>query len=116
MVTEPRRDEVIRRVDGGKIINPMTISQGIIRTWFVYLLRCRTGELYTGCTNDVPRRVRAHDRGVASRFTRSRLPVILVYTERCSDRSSALRREAEIKRMSRGEKIVLIRSSTEGGP
>jgi putative endonuclease len=83
--------------------------------WFVYVLRCRTGDLYTGCTNDVAKRVRAHSRGLASRFTRSRLPVSLVYSERCSDRSLALKREAEIKRMSHNEKIVLIRSSTERG-
>jgi putative endonuclease len=81
--------------------------------WFVYVLECGKGELYTGCTNDVAKRVRAHGAGVASRYTRSRLPVSLVYSEKCTDRSSALRREAEIKRMSRSEKLVLIRSGKE---
>ena len=76
--------------------------------WFVYVLQCKTGELYTGCTNDVSRRLEAHNRGVASKFTRSRLPVTLIYRERCADRSSALRREAEIKGMRRGEKLALI--------
>jgi putative endonuclease len=76
--------------------------------WFVYVLRCGTGELYTGCTNDVAKRLAAHSRGVASKFTRSRLPVTLVYSQKCTDRSSALRREAEIKGMRRSEKLALI--------
>ena len=83
--------------------------------WFVYLLECRTEQLYTGCTNDVARRVGAHNRGVASKFTRSRLPVTLVYSEKCSDRSSALKREAQIRRMSRKEKLVLIGSGRRRG-
>ena len=78
--------------------------------WFVYVVRCKTGELYTGCTNDVRRRLKAHKKGVASKFTRSRLPVILVYREMCADRSSALRREAEIKGMRRSGKLALIES------
>ncbi len=76
--------------------------------WFVYMLRCRTGELYTGCTNDLARRVSEHNEGVASRFTRTRLPVNLVYRERCANRSGALKRELTIKRMTRRQKVALV--------
>ncbi len=82
-------------------------------SWFVYILRCRTGELYTGCTNDLVRRVAAHDGGVASKFTRSRLPVTLVYQERCVNRSSALKRELRIKRMTHKQKVRLVELGKE---
>jgi len=71
------------------------------------MVLCRTGELYTGCTSDLDRRMGQHNRGVASKFTRSRRPVTLVYKEPCKDRPAALKREYQIKRMSRAEKIVL---------
>lgn len=76
----------------------------------MYIIRCRTGELYTGCTVDLERRIDQHNEGKASKFTRSRRPVTLVYEEECADRSVALRRENEIKRMSRMAKISLLRS------
>ncbi len=68
-----------------------------LRPWFLYLLRCRDGSLYTGVTTDVPRRLRQHEHGKGGAYTRSRLPVRLLYQENHSDRSSALRREAQIK-------------------
>jgi predicted GIY-YIG superfamily endonuclease len=74
----------------------------------VYVLRCRTGQLYTGCTTDLERRVREHNSGTASRFTRSRLPVAVVYKEELRSRSDALKREHAIKAMSRHEKLLLI--------
>lgn len=77
--------------------------------WAVYVLRCRTGHLYTGCTTDVERRVREHNAGTGSKFTRSRLPVSLVYKEEAGSRSEALRRERAIKAMARGEKLRLVR-------
>lgn len=74
----------------------------------VYILRCKDGSLYTGCTNDLPRRLAAHQQGQGAKYTRSRLPVELVYQEPQPDRSNALRREAALKRLSRAEKLRLI--------
>jgi putative endonuclease len=82
--------------------------------WFVYILRCADGTFYTGITRDVGRRCRRHNEGTASRYTRSRRPVRLVYQERQPDQGSALRREAAIKAMSRGEKVALIRRARRG--
>ena len=78
-------------------------------TWKVYILRCGDETLYTGITNDLDRRLAAHDSGAASRYTRSRRPVELAWFEPSYDRSSALKREAKIKKMSRAEKLKLIR-------
>ena len=76
--------------------------------WLVYLLRCRDGSLYTGITNDLPKRLKVHAAGKASRYTRSRLPVTLAYTEPQPSRSRALKREAAIKKLSRRQKDILI--------
>ena len=77
--------------------------------WFVYIVRCRDGTLYTGITTDLLRRLQQHNAGKASRYTRCRLPVVLVYCERALTRSSALRREAALKALSKSEKEQLIR-------
>lgn len=76
--------------------------------WFVYMLRCRDGSLYTGCTDHVERRLAAHQSGKGAKYTRSRLPVELVYQEEAADRSAALRREAAIKKLTRKEKLELL--------
>lgn len=76
--------------------------------WTVYILRCGDGTLYTGCTNDLPRRVRQHQRGKAAAYTRSRLPVILVFYEPACDRSAASIREAALKRLRRRDKLRLV--------
>jgi putative endonuclease len=73
----------------------------------VYLLRCRDGSLYTGITNDLPRRLSAHEAGTGSAYTRSRRPLALAYREELSDRGAALKREAAIRRLSRAEKLAL---------
>lgn len=78
------------------------------RRWWVYLLRCRDGSLYAGVTNDLPRRLAMHAGGRASRYTRSRLPVVLVHRERAADRGAALRREAALKRLTRAQKLALV--------
>jgi predicted GIY-YIG superfamily endonuclease len=78
------------------------------RQWLVYLLRCADGSFYTGITNDLSNRLQAHQQGKASRYTRSRLPVKLVYLESAANRSAAARREVMIKRMSRQVKKRLI--------
>ena len=77
------------------------------RRFFVYILRCSDGSLYTGYTNDISRRLRRHAAGTGSKYTRGRLPVKLAYFEEFGDRIIALRRENEIKRLSRKEKVAL---------
>jgi predicted GIY-YIG superfamily endonuclease len=76
--------------------------------WSLYIVKCRDGTLYTGVTNDLRRRMDQHNRGTASRYTRSRLPVELVYRERCRNRSSALKKECRVKSLSRKEKEARI--------
>ena len=78
----------------------------------VYLLRCADGTLYCGWTNDLDRRLAAHQAGTASRYTRSRLPVEVAWSRAMGSRSEAMREEARIKRLPRAEKDALVR----GGP
>lgn len=79
--------------------------------WFVYILKCADGSLYTGITNDLARRLDSHLKGKASRYTRARLPVALVYQESHPNRSSASIREAAIKKLPRPDKEALIQSA-----
>lgn len=76
--------------------------------WLLYILECSDGSLYTGITNELERRVRQHNDGLASRCTRSRRPVKVVYLEDCASRSDALSREYAIKSLSRADKQRLI--------
>jgi len=76
--------------------------------WYVYILRCCDDSLYTGITNDLTRRCEKHNAGTASRYTRSRLPVVLVYDEVQGSQGMALKRELAIKAMSRQKKESLI--------
>ena len=76
--------------------------------WFVYLLQCADASLYTGIAKDVSRRCQQHNAGTASRYTRSRLPVVAVYQEVQPSQSSALKREAAIKSMNRRKKLTMI--------
>jgi putative endonuclease len=75
---------------------------------FVYMLRCRDGSLYTGAAKDLPARLARHQEGLASRYTRSRLPVALVWSRRVRTWPRALRLEWQIKALSRAEKEALI--------
>ena len=75
---------------------------------FVYMVECADGSLYTGWTNRLPQRIAAHNRGRGAKYTRSRLPVRLVWAEAQPDSSAALRREAALKRLPRREKLALI--------
>ena len=77
-------------------------------TWSVYLVRCRDGSLYTGITTDLVRRLAAHNSGTASRYTRSRRPVRVVHEETGFNHSTALKREAAIKRLPRQKKLALL--------
>jgi putative endonuclease len=76
--------------------------------WFVYVVRCRDGSLYTGISTDVGDRVAAHNAGKGARYTRARLPVHIVHVEGKRSRSTALKREAAIKALSRSEKLALV--------
>ena len=75
--------------------------------WFCYLLRCADDTLYCGITNDLEKRLAAHNAGTASKYTRTRVPVELVFVEDCTDRSAASKREMQIKKMPRSEKLKL---------
>lgn len=78
-------------------------------SWYVYMLRCGDGTLYTGITDNVPRRLAAHQAGKGAKYTRGRGPLELVYSEEASDKPAALRREYQIKRLARQEKERLLR-------
>ena len=81
------------------------------KTWVVYILRCKDDTLYTGITDDLPKRLKAHNEGKGAKYTRGRGPVNLLYFESCPDKSSALRREHGIKKLSRQEKLKLAEDS-----
>ena len=78
------------------------------KKWYVYMLRCGDGTLYTGIAADVQARLAQHRAGKGAKYTRGRTPLELVYTEECADKSTALKRELQIKALSREEKLRLI--------
>lgn len=75
--------------------------------WVCYLLRCADDTLYCGITNDLDKRLLVHNAGEGAKYTRGRTPVTLVYREPCADKSAALKRELQIKRLPREEKVAL---------
>ena len=77
-------------------------------SWSVYIVRCCDGSLYTGVSNDVSARVQRHNDGTGARYTRSRLPVKLVWRKGVTDKSAALRLEAAMKKLSRPQKVALL--------
>ena len=79
-------------------------------TAYTYILECADGTLYTGWTNDLKKRLAAHNAGQGAKYTRGRGPVRLVYYEAFADKEEALRREAALKRLSRAAKLALIES------
>lgn len=81
--------------------------------WFVYILRCADGTLYTGVTTDTERRTKEHNLSdrLGAKYTRVRRPVSLVYREPCENRSGACKREAQIKALSRSAKLKLLQSA-----
>lgn len=76
--------------------------------WYVYMLRCSDRTLYTGITNDLSARIRAHNAGTGAKYTRGRGPVELVYTEELPSHGEALRREYAIKQLKKEQKLALI--------
>lgn len=81
-----------------------------MQSWYVYILRCSDDTLYTGITNDPARRLKAHNAGTASKYTRTRRPVEMVYQEEAEAKGDALRRELQIKALSRQQKEQLIKA------
>ena len=94
---------------------PVAKLPAVSEAW-VYLLRCRDGSLYTGWTVDLERRLARHRAGVASRYTSSRLPVVLELAIPMPDRTAARREEARIKRLSRAEKLALVSAADARPP
>jgi len=84
------------------------VAEQHAREWYVYMLSCADGSLYTGATVDLERRLKQHNRGVASRYTRSRRPVAICYWEKQESHGAALRREIALKRYSKAQKLRLI--------
>ncbi len=81
--------------------------------WYLYILQCSDGTFYTGITNDLSRRLELHNSGKASRYTRSRRPVALLYNEGCRNRSSALKKEYAMKSLTRVQKEDYIAKRTK---
>ena len=84
------------------------------RVWQLYILLCRDDTLYTGITTDVQKRFEAHQAGRGAKYTRGRGPLQLVYREVCGDHSVALKRELEIKKLTREQKQQLIKEYENG--
>ena len=76
---------------------------------YVYILRCGDASLYTGWTNNLEKRVKAHSNGKGAKYTKARLPIELVYFEEFEDKIEAMRREYAIKKLTRKEKLLLIK-------
>ena len=76
---------------------------------YVYILRCNDDSLYTGWTNNLEKRIKAHSNGKGAKYTKARLPVELVYFEEVEDKIGAMRREYAIKKLTREEKLLLIK-------
>lgn len=76
--------------------------------WVVYILKCGDGSLYTGITNELDQRIKAHEEGTGAKYTRGRGPFKLVYREDCENRSAATKREMAIKRLSKDEKMAIL--------
>ena len=79
--------------------------------WKVYIVKCSDNTFYTGITNNIKLRLDTHNEGNGAKYTKNRLPVFLVYLESVANRSNALKREMEIKKLNRSQKINLINST-----
>ena len=83
--------------------------KGRAMSWHVYIVQCKDSKLYTGITNNLERRIKAHNSGAGGKFTKYRRPVKLLHSEECLTKSRALSREARIKSLPRAKKLVLIK-------
>lgn len=77
--------------------------------WGVYIVKCADNTLYTGIAKDIPGRIKTHNEGMGAKYTRPRLPVTLVYREKSKNRSTATKRELAIKKLTRNEKLKLVK-------
>jgi len=90
----------------------MSMREDDVMSRYVYIVECSDNTFYTGSTGNIEKRIQEHNSGKAgAKYTRSRRPVKLIYVESCSTPSMALKREVEIKRLSRSQKVVLIAKS-----
>lgn len=85
------------------------------RDWFVYILCCSDKTLYTGITNDLEQRLDAHNAGLGAKYTRGRTPVRLIYQEKAANKAEASRREYQIKKLTRAEKLLMAKSFVNDG-
>lgn len=85
-------------------------AEVVTNKWVCYLVCCADGSIYCGITNNLDKRLAAHNAGKGAKYTRSRRPVQLLRAETCTDKSAALKREQQIKELSRGEKQALYES------
>lgn len=76
--------------------------------WYFYIVRCRDNSLYSGITNNIEHRLEEHNRGTGAKYTSSRRPVVLVYSEKCHNISEARKREAQVKSLTKNKKERLI--------
>lgn len=84
------------------------MGENIDKCWYLYILECSDGSFYTGITDDVQKRLKAHNSGKGAKYTRGRGPLVLRYSESCQSHSAALQREIEVKRFSKAKKLELI--------
>lgn len=99
------------------VVTPDGTAQPVpASTWSVYIVECADGSLYTGIALRLEQRIAHHNSGKGARYTRSRLPVQLVYHETCPDKSSALKRELAIKALPRAQKSLLVQSQRKNHP
>lgn len=108
---KPQYRRMLRGMKARKVQETPTAPAEAV--WFLYILECCDGSFYTGVTTDIDRRLRGHQEGKASRYTRTRRPVVLAYREECGSRSVALARECAVKSLSRQRKEELIRGSRD---
>ena len=85
-------------------------------SWYVYVARCADGSLYCGWTNDLDKRLAAHEAGTGARYTASRRPVTYAATWPMADRAAAMREEARIKRLDRAQKLALLATAAPPAP
>ena len=103
---KPRYRRMLRTMKAKKELPAPNATEGAV--WSLYILECCDGSFYTGVTNDIDRRFLANQKGTASRYTRTRSPVVLVYREECGTRSQSLARECAVKSLSRQRKDELV--------
>lgn len=110
LLTKKHRPDMFEKYNLSKEEERLLEKAGAFEKNYVYIVRCSDGSLYTGWTNDLKNRIKAHNDGKGAKYTKSRLPVKLVYSEIFETKSEALSREAKIKKLTRKEKLELIKN------